>query len=107
NRVEVVAEVEQYHPGFQSLRGFLADSRDVPAEELADPLVSQYEEEAVKHVFSVAAGIDSMVVGELQILAQVREAFRQAEEEGAVSPLLGALYRRAGRVGRRGRAGRK
>src|SRR5207245_9542829 len=61
-------------------------------------------EDAVKHLFALAAGIDSMVVGEPQILAQVREAVRAAQAEGAVSPVLGSAFRRAIRVGRRSRA---
>src|SRR5437588_505256 len=104
NRVEVVAEVDSYHAGLQALRGFLSDSREVPVEDLADPVVAPYEEDAVKRLFAVASGIDSMVVGEPQILSQVREAFRAAEEERAVTPLVGALFRRAIRVGRRARA---
>ena len=104
NRVEVFAEVDSYHAGLQSLRSFLAESREVPAEDLSEPLSSHYEDDAVKHLFALAAGIDSMVVGEPQILSQVREAFRGAEEEGAAGALLGALFRRAIRVGRRARA---
>src|SRR5438128_8628709 len=104
NRVEVAAEVESYHAGFQALRGFLSESREVGEEELGEALVSRYEEDAVRHLFAVASGIDSMVVGEPQILSQVREAMRFAEEERAVTPLLGAVFRRAIRVGRRARA---
>src|SRR5207237_10771028 len=88
NRTEVVADVESYHAGFQALRGFLAESRELPVEELGEPLDARYEEDAVKHLFAVASGIDSMVVGEPQILSQVREALRQAEDERAASPLV-------------------
>lgn len=101
NRVEVYAEVEGYHPGFQDLKRFLAEATDVAAEELAEPLYSHYEDLAAEHLFSVAAGLDSMVLGEPQILAQVRAAFRRAEEEGAAGPELGALFGRAVRAGRR------
>jgi len=104
NRVEVVAEVDSYHEGAQALRGFLADAREVPAEELSEPLASRYEEDAVRHLFGVASGIDSMVIGEPQILSQVRSAYRRSEEEGALTPLLSALVRRAVRTGRRARA---
>jgi len=104
NRVEVVAEVESYHAGFQALRSFLSESREIPVEELGEPLVSRYEEDAVRHLFEVASGIDSMVVGEPQILAQVREASKRSDQEGAATPLVGALVRRAVRTGRRARA---
>jgi glutamyl-tRNA reductase len=104
NRVEVVAEVDSYHSGLQALRGFLSESREVALTDVDDALVAPYEEDAVRHLFAVASGIDSMVVGEPQILSQVREAFRWAEEEHAVTPLLGAVFRRAVRVGRRARA---
>ena len=104
NRVEVVAEVDSYHEGTQVLRGFLAESREVSVDELGEPLVSRYEEDAVRHLFEVASGIDSMVVGEPQILAQVREASKRSDEEGAATPLLASLARRAVRAGRRARA---
>src|SRR6266508_3510666 len=104
NRVEVYAEVTGYHPGFQDLKRFLSESREVPVDELAEPLYAHYEEEAAEHLFSVAAGIDSMVLGEPQILSQVRQAFLWAEEEGATGPILSALFRGAIRTGRRARA---
>ena len=104
NRVEVVAEVESYHAGFQVLRGFLSESREVPFEDFAEILYTHYEDQAIRHLFSVASGLDSMVLGEPQILSQVRSAYRDAETEDAPGPLLQALFRRAIRVGRRARA---
>jgi glutamyl-tRNA reductase len=103
NRVEVFAEVSSYHAGFLDLKRFLSESRSVPANEFAEPLYSHYEDDAAEHLFSVAAGIDSMVVGEPQILSQVRQAYRRAEGEGAVGPTLSALFRAAIRAGRRAR----
>lgn len=103
NRVEVYAEVARYHEGFQELKRFLSEARDVPMEEFAEPLYSHYEDQASEHLFEVAAGIDSMVVGEPQILLQVRGAIRRAEAEDAAGPVLAALFRRAARVGRRAR----
>jgi glutamyl-tRNA reductase len=103
NRVEVYADVEAYHAGFQALKGFLADSREVAPEDFAEPLYSHYEDQAAEHLFSVAAGLDSMVLGEPQILAQVRQAFRAAAAEGAATPMLGQLFSRAVRSGRRAR----
>jgi glutamyl-tRNA reductase len=104
NRVEVYAEVPLYHQGFQDLKRFLSEHTEVPVEELAEPLYSHYEDDAAEHLFSVAAGLDSMVLGEPQILAQVRAAFRRAEAEGATGPALRDLFRRAVRAGRRVRA---
>ena len=103
NRVEVYADVDAYHAGFQALKGFLADSREVAPEDFAEPLYSHYEDQAAEHLFSVAAGLDSMVLGEPQILSQVRQAFRAADAEGAGTPVLVQLFRRAVRAGRRAR----
>jgi glutamyl-tRNA reductase len=103
NRVEVYAEIPRYHEGFQEMKRFLSESRDVPVEEFVEPLYSHYEDQAAEHLFSVAAGIDSMVIGEPQILSQVRAAVRRAEAEGASGPALSALFRRAVRVGKRAR----
>jgi glutamyl-tRNA reductase len=104
NRVEVFAAVPSYHAGFQDLKRFLSESRDVPFEDFAEPLTAHYESDAAEHLFRVAAGIDSAVLGEPQILSQVRAAFRTAQAEGAVGPLLSALFRGAIRAGRRARA---
>ncbi|MFN2589985.1 MAG: glutamyl-tRNA reductase [Actinomycetota bacterium] len=104
NRVEVYAEVESYHAGFQELKLFLAESREVSPEEFAEPLYSHYESQAPEHLFSVAAGIDSLIVGEPQILGQVRQAFRRAHAEHATGPTLGRLFRDAARAGKRARA---
>jgi glutamyl-tRNA reductase len=104
NRVEVYADVDAYHSGFQALKGFLADSRDVPPDDFGEPLYSHYEEQAVEHLLSVAAGLDSMVLGEPQILAQVRQAYKEAEAEAAAGPVLSQLFRRAIRAGRRARS---
>jgi glutamyl-tRNA reductase len=101
NRVEVYAEVPLYHQGFQDLKRFLTDQTEVPVEELAEPLYSHYEDHAAEHLFSVAAGLDSMVLGEPQILVQVRGAFRRAQDEAASGPALTALFQQAVRAGRR------
>ncbi len=103
NRVEVYAEVPLYHHGFQDLKRFLSEATDVPVEEFAEPLYSHYEDDAAEHLFSVVAGLDSMVVGEPQIMAQVRAAYRRAQAEGAPGPNLGRLFQRAVRAGRRAR----
>jgi glutamyl-tRNA reductase len=101
NRVEIYGSVPSYHAGFQALKRLLCESRGVNPDEVAEPLYSHFELEAVEHVFSVAAGLDSMVLGEPQILSQVRDALRRAEAEDATGPALAALFRDASRTGRR------
>ena len=104
NRVEVFAEVSTYHAGFLDLKRFLSESREIHPDEFAEPLYSHYEDDAAEHLFGVAAGIDSMVLGEPQILTQVRQAVRRAEAEGASGPMLSALFGGAVRAGKRSRA---
>jgi glutamyl-tRNA reductase len=101
NRVEVYAAVPAYHAGFQALKRLLCETRGIDPEEIAAPLVSHYEDQAVAHLLEVAAGLDSMVLGEPQILAQVREALRMAKAEGAAGRALTGLFHAAARAGRR------
>jgi glutamyl-tRNA reductase len=83
NRVEIFGSVSSYHAGFLALKRVLCETRGVAPEELADPLYAHWEHDAADHLFEVAAGLDSMVLGETQIYSQVREALRRAEAEGA------------------------
>lgn len=101
NRVELYASVPTYHAGFLSLKRLLCESREVHPGELAEPLYSHYDEDAAEHLFSVAAGLDSMVLGEQQIHAQVREALRRAQEAGRAGTVLTGLFHAAARAGRR------
>jgi glutamyl-tRNA reductase len=101
NRVEVYASVPSYHAGFPALKRLLCESRAVSPAEIDEPLYSHFELEAVEHVFAVAGGLDSMVLGEPQILAQVREALRDAEAEGAAGRHLADVFHAASRTGRR------
>ena len=101
NRVEVYADVPSYHAGFLALKRLLTETRGVSADELSEPLYAHWEQDAAQHLFAVAAGLDSMVLGETQIYAQVREAMRRAEAEGAAGPVLGGLFHAAARAGRR------
>jgi glutamyl-tRNA reductase len=104
NRVEIYANVPSYHAGFLALKRILTETRGVAPEELAEPLYSHWEQDAADHLFAVASGLDSMVIGETQIHAQVREALRAAEAEGASGPATRSLFHAAGRAGRRARA---
>jgi glutamyl-tRNA reductase len=101
NRVEIFGNVSSYHAGFLGLKRVLCETRGVAPEELADPLYSHWEQDAADHLFEVAAGLDSMVLGETQIYSQVREALRRAEAEGAAGPMLTGVFHAASRAGRR------
>jgi glutamyl-tRNA reductase len=104
NRVEVYTAISRFHGAAGDVRRFLADLHGLGLEEFASHLYDYYEERAVQHLFAVAAGVDSMVVGEAQILGQVREAFAAAQAERTVGPVLSALFARAIKVGRRARS---
>ena len=101
NRVEVYGWVDAYHSGFLALKRLLAETRSVAGQELADAMVAHWERDAVEHLFSVAGGLDSMVLGETQIQSQVREALRSAEAEHSAGRQLTGLFHAATRAGRR------
>jgi glutamyl-tRNA reductase len=101
NRTEIYATVHRFHPAVQEVRTFLSDVSGVSQDRIADGLYTYYDTSAVHHLFNVASGTDSMVVGEPQILGQVREAFRAAGDEGTARRTLSALFQRALRVGKR------
>ena len=101
NRVEIYGAVATYHAGFLGLKRVLSETRGVAADELSDPLYSHWERDAADHLFEVAAGLDSMVLGETQIHAQVREALRRAAAEGAAGTALTGVFHSASRAGRR------
>lgn len=104
NRVEIYAHVTRYHGGMADLRSFFWEFCDVPVEDFAHLAYDYYDDRAAAHLFAVAAGLDSMVVGERQIHLQVKEAFKAAQEQGAAGRLLQSLFRRALRVGKRARS---
>jgi glutamyl-tRNA reductase len=101
NRVEVYAAVSAFHGGLADLGSVLARHADCHVNDLAGHLYVHYEAEGVKHAFRVAGGLDSMVVGEAQILGQFRDAYRVATDQGAAGRLLHELMQHALRVGKR------
>ena len=101
NRVEITANVSGYHAGFTSLKRLLGETRDIDPDVLGEPLYAHWERDAADHLFAVAAGLDSMVLGETQIQAQVREALRRAQEEGGAGVTVTELFHAAIRAGRR------
>lgn len=104
NRCEVYAEVDRFHGSVESITRMLGDVAGRPAEELAPHLYVHFEDAAVAHLFQVATGLDSMVVGEGQILGQARETLRLGQESGHVGPTLNSLFQQALRVGKRSHA---
>ncbi|MET0740372.1 MAG: glutamyl-tRNA reductase [Candidatus Nanopelagicales bacterium] len=101
NRVEVYADVEKFHPGVAEISELVSRHRAVGLDELAPHLYVHYEDRAVQHLFTVTCGLDSMVVGESQILGQVKVALRAAQKAGAAGRRLNDLLQHALRVGKR------
>jgi glutamyl-tRNA reductase len=101
NRLEVYADVRKFHGGVQDVTDRIVDRTGVPFEDLTDHLYVHYEDRAVQHLFEVAAGLDSMVVGEHQILGQLRDAAQAARENGTVGRGLGQLADHALHSGKR------
>jgi len=101
NRVEVYTVVEAFHAGMAEVIGALARHAGCDVGGLADHLYLHYAGAAVEHAFSVAAGLDSMVLGESQILGQLRSAYAFAAEAGAAGRTLHELAQQALRVGKR------
>jgi glutamyl-tRNA reductase len=101
NRTEVYVVAEKFHPAYADLRSFLSEMAFLPPEAFADHLYVHDGADAAAHLFSVAAGLDSAVVGEAEILGQVRQAWERAQEEGAAGTQLNLLFRHALEVGKR------
>ena len=101
NRIEVYAFAEKFHGAYQDIRNFFAEVSHVAPEEFSDHLTSLYDGDAARHLFSVASGLDSAVLGEHEILGQVRTAWEVSSAEGAVGPVLNPLFRHALEVGKR------
>jgi glutamyl-tRNA reductase len=101
NRLEVYAVATKFHGGAQDLRNFIAEFCHAAPEEFADHLYTYHDDAALRQLFRVASGIDSLIVGESEILGQVRRALKHAIEEGAAKRVVGAAFTRALRVGKR------
>jgi glutamyl-tRNA reductase len=103
NRSEVYVVAEKFHPAYADLRTFFSELAFVPPEELADHLYVHDGADAASHLFSVAAGLDSAVIGEAEILGQVRQAWEKAQDEQAAGSQLNLLFRHALEIGKRAR----
>ncbi|MFJ9812750.1 glutamyl-tRNA reductase [Streptomyces sp. NPDC101158] len=101
NRIELYADVDKFHAGVAELSTLLAQHSGVGLEELTPYLYVHYEDRAVHHLFSVACGLDSMVVGEGQILGQIKDALAVGQDLHTAGRLLNDLFQQALRVGKR------
>jgi glutamyl-tRNA reductase len=105
NRSEVYGvPPEASHECAPGLSTFLSEFHSVRPDVLSVSLYHHYDSEAVRHLFRVSAGLDSMLLGEAEILGQVREAYRFAHEQGATGPVLNRLFQGALEVGKRVRS---
>ncbi|WP_328720131.1 glutamyl-tRNA reductase [Streptomyces sp. NBC_00247] len=101
NRIELYADVDKFHAGVAELSTLLAQHSQVGLDELTPHLYVHYEDRAVHHLLSVACGLDSMVVGEGQILGQIKDALALGQELHTAGRLLNDLFQQALRVGKR------
>jgi glutamyl-tRNA reductase len=113
NRLEVHADVPRFHGSIERICDAMSRASGLSIDALTTHLYAHYDEAAVRHLFGVTGGLDSMVVGESQILGQVRLALRTAQDAGSAGPALNLVLQQALRVGKRiqtetdlGRAGR-
>jgi glutamyl-tRNA reductase len=103
NRLEIYAVTEDLRQGQETLIQFISQNREVPIEEFAPSIYVKSDADAVNHLSRVSCGLDSMVVGEPQILGQVTDAYRTALSHYATGPVLNTLFRHAIQAGKRAR----
>ncbi|GAB3706791.1 glutamyl-tRNA reductase [Amycolatopsis oliviviridis] len=101
NRIEVYAVVETFHGGLNDVSDVLARQAGMQPADLYDSLYVHYAGAAIEHLFSVTSGLDSMVVGETQILGQIRASYATAREAGTVGRTMHELIQTTLRVGKR------
>ncbi len=101
NRVEVYAEVDRFHPAVADTVELLARHSGADPQDLGDTAYVFHDERAAQHLFSVACGLESMALGESQILGQLRAALRRAQAGGTLGPMLSAAGDAALRLGKK------
>ncbi len=104
NRVEVYGVAATFHGAVTEIGEALATASGIPLDVLREHLYVHYEDRAIAHVFSVACGLDSMAIGEGQVLGQLRSALHLAQKQGHAGPTLNMLFQQALRVGKRAHA---
>lgn len=103
NRTEIYVLAEKFHGAYGDVRDTLAEVAFLAPEEFIDHLYVHYDADAVRHLFSVAAGLDSAVLGESEILGQVKSAWDLAQREGTAGASTNLLFRHAVETGKRAR----
>ena len=103
-RTEVYAVVDRFHDAVFELQEFFAKRAEAAVEDLELLCAVRFDDDVATHIFSVAAGLESAVLGESEVLGQVRRAWERSHQEHASGPVLAGLFREAVRVGRRARA---
>ncbi len=101
NRTEIYVVAERFHGAYQDVRDFLCAHSFLPPEQLSDHLYTMHDEQAIRHLFEVSAGINSAVIGEHEILGQVKRAWLAAQEHGCAATSLNSIFRAALEVGKR------
>ncbi|MGI9605342.1 MAG: glutamyl-tRNA reductase [Acidimicrobiales bacterium] len=104
NRIEIYARAERFHPAFGDVRDALARHSGVPLDTFADHLYVHHDDDAARHLFGVTCGLDSAVLGETEILGQVRRAHEVARDAEAAGAALSDLFTASSSVGRKVRA---
>src|SRR5687767_6889713 len=104
NRVELYVGCEETEAARTAIQKFLAEFHGIPGDQLAPHLYAKTGHDAVTHLFRVAAGLDSLVMGEPQVLGQVKDAFSLAARMGCTGPLLNKLFHSAFAAGKRVRS---
>lgn len=103
NRTEVYVVAEKFHGAYADVQDFFCEISGLSADELLPHFYSQHDEAAVAHLFEVACGLDSVVIGESEILGQVKIAWEKARDQTTARTSLNMLFRYAVEVGKRAR----
>jgi glutamyl-tRNA reductase len=104
NRVEIYVETDRFHGAVEEVSRLLAEHAHLDRDQLVSHVYVHYDDAAVAHLFAVASGLDSMIIGESQILGQVRDTLLTGQAESTVGSALNALFQQALRIGKRGHA---
>jgi glutamyl-tRNA reductase len=104
NRVEIYVETDRFHGAVEEVSRLLAEHAHLDRDQLVSNVYVHYDDSAIAHLFAVASGLDSMIIGESQILGQVREALLTGQSEATIGTALNALFQQALRIGKRGHA---